>query len=104
MMKMAKETDQKQALQGLEAYFKLYNSNHGTVYYFRNEDQVQTVIVEFNLTLVNLALQDAEPGASKFRVVLPPNSERYKVLLPIERNVATSIKMSYSFSAEEVQV
>ena len=62
------------------------------------------MIVEFNLTLVNLDLQDAEPGATKFRVVLPPDSERYKVLLPVERNVATSIKMSYSFSAEEVQV
>ena len=38
MMKMAKETKQKQALQGLEAYFKLYNSNHGTVFYFHNEE------------------------------------------------------------------
>ena len=60
--------------------------------------------IEFNLTLVNLKLVDAKAGATQFRVVLPPNSERYKTLLPIERNVATSIKMGYSFSAEQAQV
>ena len=104
MMKMAKETKQKQQLQGLETFFKLYNSNHGTVFYFFNQEQSKTVTVEFNLTLVNLTLQDAKPGASSFRSVLPPNSERYRILLPIERNIATSIKMGYSFSAEEVTV
>ena len=38
MMQMAKETKQKQELPDLDAYFKLYNSNHGTVFYFCNEE------------------------------------------------------------------
>ena len=86
----------------METYFKLYNSNQGTVFYFNSPSETKTVTVEFNLTLINLAIHEAREGASSFRVVLAPGQETYKVLLPIERNIATSIKMAYSVKIEEL--
>lgn len=101
MQELAKAVDEKKQFEPLEAYFKLYNSNQGTVFYFMNPSQTQTVTAEFNLTFVNLALQGAKEGATSFRVVLAPESEAFRALLPIERNLNTSIKMGFSFSAEE---
>jgi len=83
MMKLAKEEGQLQQLSNLEAFFKLYNSNQGTVFYFNNPSASQTVTLEFNLTLTNLVIRDAKTGANWFRMVLPPESESYKVLIPI---------------------
>ena len=70
------------------------------MYYFFNPSDSQIVTLEFNLTLKNLRLQDAKEGANTFRVVLAPNQEVYKVLLPIDRNVSTSIKMGFNFKTE----
>ena len=66
-----------------------------------NPSETQTVTAEFNLTLINLVLQDAGEEDNTFRVVMEPKAEAFKVLLPTDRSKNTSIKMGYSFSAEE---
>ena len=101
MMTLAKEMEEVQKIDKLDAFFKLYNTAQGTVFYFFNPSESQTVTAEFNLTLTNLVMQDAKEGDTEFRVVLAPKQESYKVLLPIKRNIATSIGMGYTFSAEE---
>jgi len=60
LKQLAFKVEQKQQLTDLEAYFKLFNSNQGTVYYFENPSETKTVTIEFNLTLTNLAIKDAK--------------------------------------------
>ena len=100
MKELARMSDDKQQLRGLEAFFKLYNSNQGTVFYFENPSDTQTVTIDFNLELTNLAIAGSDQTSSQFRVVLAPLSTLYKVLLPIERTKSTSIKMGYAFNVD----
>jgi hypothetical protein len=99
MMGLAREEKEKKTFGKLEAFFKIYNTNQGTVFYFNNPSENQTVTAEFNLTTMNLELQDSTEK-DRFRIVLAPQQESYKVLLPIDRNKNTSLKMGYSVSAD----
>ena len=71
MMGLAKESNEKKPFANLEAYFKIYNTNQGTVFYFNNPSGNQTVTAEFNLTTSNLELQDSIEK-DRFRIVLAP--------------------------------
>ena len=103
LMKLVNSVEEKYNLAGQEAYFKLYNHIYqGAAFFFHNPSLTQTVTMEFNLTLNNLKIKDGKPNAKSFRVVLSPGQKRYQVLLPIERNIASSISMGYSFSTEQV--
>lgn len=70
-MGLAKESNEKKPFAKLEAYFKIYNTNQGTVFYFNNPSANQTVTAEFNLTTSNLELQDSIEK-DRFRIVLAP--------------------------------
>ena len=74
-----------------KAFYKLYNTKMGAVFYFENQERSRSIECQFEMELENLQIMDEPQGAKTFKFRLAPGENTVKLLKPIEPDEQTGI-------------
>ena len=91
LIEIAKLQDEKMNFGESEAYYKLYNTKMGAVFYFENKETRRSIECLFEMEMENLYIVDEPAGANKFTIRLAPGANAYKMLKPVDDGEATAI-------------
>lgn len=74
-----------------KAFYKLYNTKMGAVFYFENQERSRSIECLFEMELENLRIVDEPEGATIFKFKLAPGANTTKMLKPIDSDLQTGI-------------
>jgi len=97
MFQIAKLMDESNVFGSSKAFYKLYNTAKGAVFYFENGETDKTFSCEFEFSLENLKIVDEPEGATMFKVELKAGASCHKMLKPINEGAETGIDMRFDF-------
>lgn len=93
LINTAKNNGKKQEFKEIKAYYRLFSSNSGYAFYFKNDDPELTLLSHMVLDMQNLKI-DGQEG-NEFDVRLDPGQESSKVLLPVTMGESTGLGISF---------
>ena len=73
------------------AFYKLYNTAKGAVFYFENREEDKVLHCVFEMEMENLYIVDEPKGATKFEFELQPLTSCHKMLKPVIEGEGTGI-------------
>ena len=97
MIQIAKLMDESNPFGKSKAFYKLYNTAKGAVFYFENGEKDKTFSCEFHVTLDNLKIEGEAAGATNFKLELKPGQSGHKMLKPVAEGEETGIEMRFDF-------
>ena len=95
MIEIAKSQADSTAFGTSAAYFKLYNTAKGAVFYFENGERRKILNATFDMQLENLYIVGEPDGATSFSFTLSPGDSCARLLKPVEDGEATGIQMKF---------
>ena len=102
MLEIAKLMEEVNYFGESQAFYKLYNTARGAVFYFENQEPNKKLACTFEMDMQNLYIVGEPQNATLFEFELDPGQSASKMLKPIEDGEATGIQMRYEFKLDEV--
>ena len=102
MIEIAKQMEEKTPFDDTRAFFKLYNTAKGAVFYFMNDERSKTLFCSFDLVMSNLYIAGEPDGATKFEFKLPAGQSTVKMLKTVKEGEHTNLQMRYEYYLEDV--
>ena len=102
MIEVAKHQEEKNYFSDSEAFYKLYNTAKGAVFYFENGEDDKVLTCLFEMEMENLYIVGEPKGATKFQFELQPLTNCHRVLKPIVEGDGTGIQMRFEFKLDEI--
>lgn len=91
MIEIAKQMEESTPFGESKAFYKLYNTAKGAVFYFENGERDRELFCQFEMEIENLAIVGEDPKANKFSITLGPKENTVRMLKPVVDGEATSI-------------
>ena len=85
-----------------KAYYRLYNTAKGAVFYFENQEREKVLSCLFEMDMENLYIVGELENAVKFSFKLNPGQNCAKMLKPVVDGEATGIQMRFEFKLDQV--
>ena len=102
MIEIAKSMDETNLFGDSKAFYKLYNTAKGAVFYFENGERLKTFRCTFELGLENLYIVGEPNSAVKFTVELRPGQSAVKLLKSVLDGDNTGFDMKFDFKLDDV--
>ena len=102
MIEIAKRQDEANQFGDSRAFYKLYNTAKGAVFYFENGERQKTFRCTFELGLENLYIVGEPSKATKFSIELKPGQNTVKLLKSVLDGDNTGFDMKFDFRLEDI--
>ena len=102
MVEITKQLEEVNPFGESAAFYKLYNTAKGAVFYFENGEKTKILRCLFEMQLENLCIEGEPAGATKFEFELQPGDNCTKMLKPEVEGEGTGIQMRFEFKLDEV--
>ena len=91
LIEIAKQMEEINHFGESEAFYKLYNTAKGAVFYFENREKSRALNCLFEMDMENLFIVGEPANATQFSFKLNPGQNTIKMLKPVVDGEATSI-------------